>query len=1222
MTRRKKIFRIAIIVLGAFLVLLLAFQIIVPKLINLESIKGKILASASEKVGGEVKCGKIGLSFFPYPHVVINQVSLSIPEKVRGSMNALGVYAKFLPLLKGKLQIAEVTLESPVFKVVLPTKATKKPEKELPPPSLDIPALSSQILVPLILEAPSLAVGIENGKLDLSQADESLFFFKDINASVVLPPEGFKIRLSSTSNLWERMGLKSTLNATNYKGEVRIDLNHFQPHRLTNLLPEDSHLKLADSSVNMSVDINVNGLNNLQAEIRGSIPFLSFQNGNNKVAIKSRSLKSLFTLDENEITFSLAELNLEYPKVNLSGSFLLGRRTPRVQVEFQGRDVDVPTVREVALAFAGDVSDVQEIFGILRGGKVPIVTVKSEGSTYDHVGDLKNILIKGHIVEGKIMVPGVELDLADVKGDAVISEAVLHGENLEARVGNSWGREGKLKLALQGEDKPFHLDIGVQADLAELPPVMKRLLNDKSFQKELGLIKGLKGDAEGRLVLGESMEAVKPRVDVSTLNLSAKYQRIPYPLEIGGGHFHYDGTSIGVKSLRGKLGNTSFNQLSASLDLEKELYLNVKSADIDLSDEEIITWLKSMEGSGVRLENIKSVKGNSRVSALELKGPLLSPGKWQIKTAYEPRGTVVETTFLPGPIEITKGKFKGSVDPKRQELTFRDLQIRMLDASMNVSGALNDYYKGLNNMDLSLDGVVGSESNRWVASLLKTPPQLVLRTPFSISKGHLRWKKDAVTSFKADLTMPSGANISTDILYSPEEIKAKGFIKDDVSQASSAFRLKGNELDLQFKGRLKKETLNNLFVQNGFFYGWLEGDFQAYISLDHPMKSTARGHLMGEDLIFPRELEIPLEIEKISLKAKERHVDVEQATLVSGSHKVDLEGSLDFSPPGLVFNIDVTSNGISWTDMEALLGEGGEENALEQEKASWNLPIQGTVRLKSEYFNYERFTWFPFHADITFAQNEIDVKFVQAKLCHISTPGSLKITPQDVSLDFDFAARDQELNPSILCISGQGSDYTGRFDLLAKIKARGKEDKLLQSLNGNLEFTARDGRIRRSVPLQRVFAYLNVTKSLRGQLPDMTRDEFIYNSITAKGTFEDGKAILNEAILDSPSMQIISQGYLDYIRNEIDLLILVAPFKTVDWVVKKIPLVRRVLQGTLIAVPVKVTGDLADPKVSPMSASAVGSSLLGVLKRTLELPVTVIEPGGPGAEVIPDEPEE
>jgi hypothetical protein len=285
--------------------------------------------------------------------------------------------------------------------------------------------------------------------------------------------------------------------------------------------------------------------------------------------------------------------------------------------------------------------------------------------------------------------------------------------------------------------------------------------------------------------------------------------------------------------------------------------------------------------------------------------------------------------------------------------------------------------------------------------------------------------------------------------------------------------------------------------------------------------------------------------------------------------------------------------------------------------------VKGTLKLKSPYFNYERFTWMPFHADITFAKNEIDVQVIEAHLCHISTPGSLKITPQDVSLDFDFASKDQELNPSVLCISGQRADLTGRFDLLGKIEAQGKEDILLESLKGNLEFTARDGRIKRHVPLQRAFAYLNVTNALRGQVPDMNKEEFVYNSIAVKATIQGGKLLLNEAIIDSPSMEIISEGHVDYLKDELDLLVLVAPFKTVDWVVKKIPLVRRVLRGTLIAVPVKVSGDLADPKVSPMSASAVGSSLMDVMKRTVKLPFELIDvESSEGAEEIPIEPEE
>jgi len=1222
MSKRKKIIIWVLGSLGVLLVILLTFQVIVPRLVNLESIKGKILASVSEKIGGEVKCQKIGLLFFPYPHAVIDQVTLSIPGKVRGTVESLGLYVKIRPLFSGKLHPAEIQIETPDLKITLPKKPEGSKEgKEATPPA-DFEKTLSQLLVPLALEAPDLIVEMENGRFDLSEEGQSLFFFSNTHAHIVFPPSGLKIRLTCASNLWDKIDLKGSLDSDDLKGEGRIALTNFQPHKLTTYLVPDASQRLVDSHVNLSLGFKFDGLKTLQADLEGSLPLLALQHGKEKVLIKGKNLKGALNVDEEKIAVSLRELSLGYPQLNLSAKLRLGQGIPKVNVELEGREVDVPSVRQVALALAGDVSDVREVFEIVKGGSVPLVTVKAQGPSFAKLGNLENILIEGSMTGGKIFVPDVALDLVDAKGDAVISRGILNGKNLEARLGNSWGRGGRLKLGLEGDDKTFHLDILVEADMAELPPTMKGLVDDKVFQEEISLIEDLKGNARGRLVLGESTKSVKVRVDASEFNFSAKYKRIPYPLEMGGGRFIYSETGISVENLNGKLGNSSFSELSAALDLQKKPYLVVNSGKADILIDEIYPWLRSL-GRYAVTEDVKTLKGSIQFSQLALEVPLLNPRDFQSRTSGEMRNIVLDSTLLPGPVELVGGHFEGHADLEKQKLSLRETQVYMLDASMTVSGVLNDYFKGPNNLDLSLDGDIGPESNRWVSSLLHIPPRLVLRTPLSLSKGRLIREKNFSTSFKGNLVLPGGESVAMDVFVSPEEFGFKNIlVRNEASHASASFNLKERELSLQFTGNLERGTLNDLFAQGDSVHGRVEGDFRAYVSFDDPNKSEAEGHLAGEDLIFPYQLKIPLEVDRISLKAEKRHVDLERATLVSGSHQMDLNGSLDFSPPGLVFNMDAESNGISWTDIQGLLGKRVKKNGSEQGEASWDLPVKGTVRLKSEYFNYERFTWFPFHADITFARNEVDVKVIKGKICHITTPGSLKITPQDVSLDFDFASTNQELNPSVLCMSGQRSDITGRFDLLGKVKAKAKENKLLESLNGSLEFTAREGRIRRHVPLQRTFAYLNVTKSLSGQLPDMSKEEFVYNSITAKATIEDGKVILNEGIIDSPSMEIIGQGNVDYIRNRMDLMILVAPFKTVDWVVKKIPLVSRVLQGTLIAMPVKVTGDLADPKVSPMSASAIGSSLLDIVKRTVELPITVINAEDLGAKVTPVEPDE
>jgi len=70
----------------------------------------------------------------------------------------------------------------------------------------------------------------------------------------------------------------------------------------------------------------------------------------------------------------------------------------------------------------------------------------------------------------------------------------------------------------------------------------------------------------------------------------------------------------------------------------------------------------------------------------------------------------------------------------------------------------------------------------------------------------------------------------------------------------------------------------------------------------------------------------------------------------------------------------------------------------------------------------------------------------------------------------------------------------------------------------------------------------------------------------------------------------------------------VSPLKTVDTVVRNIPLVGNILGGSLVSIPVKVTGDINDPTVVPLSPSAVGSGLLGTMKRVFQLPFTLTQP--------------
>ncbi|NIR13976.1 MAG: hypothetical protein GWN86_08490, partial [Desulfobacterales bacterium] len=95
-------------------------------------------------------------------------------------------------------------------------------------------------------------------------------------------------------------------------------------------------------------------------------------------------------------------LNLAYPQLDMSGNLVLDAASPQLNVEMEGRKVNVDAIREVALALAGDDPDLREVFDIIRGGKVPLITFRTQGSSLDDLSEWDNMFIKGSLLDGKI----------------------------------------------------------------------------------------------------------------------------------------------------------------------------------------------------------------------------------------------------------------------------------------------------------------------------------------------------------------------------------------------------------------------------------------------------------------------------------------------------------------------------------------------------------------------------------------------------------------------------------------------------------------------------------------------------------------------------------------------------------------------------------------------------------------------------------------------------
>jgi hypothetical protein len=1189
--------------IGIFSAMVVILLLLAPMLFNLKPFKERVAAEISNKIGGHLQAQRIDLLFLPRPRIKIDQGKVSIPGKISGTFGSLTIYPELLPLLAGKVEVAKLSIDTPEAWMEIPARPKGEGEGLRAFSLKTVEEGVGSLLEQTISKAPGLIIGVEKGRLHLSERDQSRFWFQDIRSRVAFGPQGITLQMSCRSNVWESLLFEGWLNPRDFRSQGRLELTRFQLQTLSNYLFPPASRRIEDSQVDLDLRFDVNGLRAFQMEVQSSMPYLRLREGDARLIIKGARLKGTFHRNEGKTTLSLPELNISYPRLRMSGKLSIDPLSSLASLEINSKGMDVAALRETVLFLIGKkIPLAQTVFGILKEGDVQWMMLQARGPSMDELGREKNFTIQGRIVGGKVFVPEGRFYLEEVKGNVVISRGFLEGENLEARLGNSRGMKGSLRLGLKGNEPPFHLDVIIKADLAQLPPYLRDFLKDEAIGREVDLIQKIEGSAVGRLILDRGVEGTQAKVDISDFNLHSIYQRLRYPVEIQGGKVSLNTAEakIALENLRGKFGKSTFSQLTAEVAWKKETTLDVACLKSKIVLEEIDSWLASFEGLRVVRERLRLTKGTVTLDG-ELRGPISQPKRWNFRLKGEAENVSVESAALPGRLDVTRGKFEAI--PERLSLT--DVHAGALDATLIVSGILDHFLEELDRVDLTLQGEIGQESIQRIYDVISLPPEVRIRVPLFLSEAHLLWEKNGLTSFSGNFDVERGPKVSIDLLHHPEELLIKHLaVQDETSNASIVLHLKEGEFDLSFSGRLTKTTLDGLFVKNRFLSGWIKGQFRTQLLLDQPMRFMAEGHLGVTGLDYSWRVGVPFRIESLSLEGERNRVTVESAHVSWGKSPLTLSGEVSFPGEAFLLNMDLS---IDHLDLDDFVKKAPEKKTMKWGLKFWGVPLKGTLRFKTEYLKYGGYAWRPVHAEITLEPRKVNIAVMEAKLCGIDTPGVLEVFPEEFRLHFQATAKNQALAPALICLWNE-RDIQGQFDFKAEIVAGGKKEQLAGSLRGNLHFVAKDGRIYRFGLLAKLFALLNVTEILRGKLPDLVEEGFAYHGMEMKGRLQDGKLIFEEAVIDGSSMDIACEGSIDPIGKKIDLTLLVAPFKTIDRIIKSIPLVGYLLAGRVVSIPVRVTGDLEDPMVIPFSASSVGSELIGMMNRVLRLPFRIIQP--------------
>ena len=485
---------------------------------------------------------------------------------------------------------------------------------------------------------------------------------------------------------------------------------------------------------------------------------------------------------------------------------------------------------------------------------------------------------------------------------------------------------------------------------------------------------------------------------------------------------------------------------------------------------------------------------------------------------------------------------------------------------------------------------------------------------FPVTLSNLRLMHDSVANTLAvSVAAADGLTGNLDLRWGAAGLDIKRLtVRDAESNATLSLQLKEREFDMTFAGSLRKATLKALLPDEHDVPGSMRGDFSARVLMDQPARSTAKGRLEVAHVTVPGPGDLRVHIAHAEARATGGLLAIDAEGDVSDRLLLHLHGALRPAVDALIADLDISAGPVEWARLEPLLLPAGHGEGESTPAASHSLPLRGKVRISADSFAYAGYTWKPVHAVVDLSGGKPSMTITQASLCHISTPGTMAMTPGGASVRFRPTAKNQPLDQMLSCLTGKPARMTGKCSLTAEIDAAGQGPEILASANGQVHFTARNGRIYQTGVFEKILAVVSVGYGSWNILSDLTDDGLPYNTIDAKGDLREGKLVLTEATMDAPSMKMVAEGTIDLSRRTIDVRLLAAPLKTVDRVVSRIPVLGNVVGGSLLTIPVKVKGPLQGPSVTPLDPSEVGKGLLRVMTRIVKLPLRLLDPFLPG----------
>jgi hypothetical protein len=1238
-TPRIKIALLAASVAAFFLVVLL---VVLPTvLVNRPETRAALQQRLGAMLGGEVAFDRVKLTLFPRLCATVGHPRLVMPDKVSARAAEIDVCLRLLPLLRGQVMADTIKVQSPEIHLPIAPLDSAGAGPGFPDPR----QLLERMAEPL-KQIPVTAIEVTDGRVELSGTGGQRFEFRNLSLRFQHSSEGLEWSLQGESDVLKTFSARGHLETDTLKGTTTLQASDFRPQLLQAFFLPGAAFQVLDTRLDLDVSVALEGPGRATATIAGKAPTLALGYKHRETRLSVDRFAAQMELSGDRLAVSVSEFSSRTPRASLELAFVIDEKAhPKIDIDLKGRS-DLAGARDFTLAMLQEIPEVLLVCDIVRSGEVPQIHVNLHGDSWSDLGNLNNLLIKGRLENGSVYLPWIDLALNEVSGDVLIAGGILEGQDLKGRYKGTRAENGTLRVGLSLADPVLQLDIFAHAELSALPPLLAQVVPDPVFRKEVALIREFSGTAQGTLRLNGTHTDVAVEVQASELDVKARYEPIPYPLAFQGGRFGYRSDGVDMHGVDVAIGNSKLSRvdLVIGMDSDRDLHLEGATPEAVVDLAESFNICRDVPG----LDALRTVEARASLRNAHFTGKALKPETWRFRSEGVIQNLHVDSEFLPAPLKVASGPFewRGTV------VRFEGWNALLGESTLN--GLACDFdWSGTPSVSLRAEAVSASVAELYAFLESSRQHDLPLE-PFAPLSGTIRF-----SGAQSRLSFPAGVSPLVEVSAALETASISSPRLDHPLELNSGrILLKGTRLDVQDvnaalgKSEIKRFRLRADWGESGDLdaaadaaiihgedlflgvAGWpglnavrediagLRGTVTVSDpSLKGPIRDPRRWRLkavaevtdivitttfLDEPIRIPAGRLAAAEVESSEGSVTELHIDATRLSI--GTDAAVVNGDIAFSPAETRLDLDVVAESLDWNEIEKI------STRMAERRPGESRPVRGRVGLRAEHFMIDRFRNTPFYADATLTPQGVTVLIERVGFCEMTLIGRISFDGPMVDAYIVPVVEGMALDSVVSCLTAEKSKITGNFNLSGALQANARREDLTKALKGRVTFVAEDGSILQSRFFARLLSLLNLTEIYRGQLPDLRSQGLDYKRSVAAIEIKDGTVFVNDWSIDGPTYWMGSRGEIDIASQKIDFTILVSPFKTIDRIINSIPGVRWILGGRLVAIPMKATGDLEDPSVTALSPSAVGSSILDMIQRTLTLPIEIIQPLVPGME--------